>query len=142
MIKTSSLFTVFHLTLLLSFSQATTAEDNNYRLPAEITDDEWAEIRNQTREYNSCLKQEMMQQVEVGNDARAVADKVLEICSTHLIELQQKMDADNIQPGFTERFIYNTKNKSSRQMLGGIMMLMAQKQARQENEATAEEAND
>lgn len=133
MFKTDKIFLIAML-LLCSASFSLSAEEQGYRLPNDITQEEWNWVMGKKNEYNGCLKEEMIASVDKGNDARQVANQVLELCSFHLIEIQKQMDKDNIQPEFTRRFIYNTKNQAGKQMLGGIMMLMAQKQARVDEE--------
>lgn len=130
--------TTFLLSLLVGLINPiiVSAETADYRLPNEISEEEWEQVGNKKAEYNTCLKEEMINYVDKGKDARQVANQVLEVCSVHLHAIQKQMNDNNVQPEFTQRFIYNTKNKASRQMLGGIMMLMAQQQANKK-EATS-----
>ncbi len=136
MFNTGKTFLLVILTVCsVSFSVA--AEKQGYRQANDITEQEWDMVQEKKYEYNNCLKEKMFGYVENGTDARQVADQVLEVCSFHLTEMQKNMDGNNIQPEFTQRFIYNVKNKAARKMLSGIMMLMAQQQARLEEEKSA-----
>lgn len=101
-------------------------DSSQYIEPHDITNEQWSYINQEIRLYNDCLRQEMVKRVEKGNDPRTLSNQLLETCSGLLIELQEKMDNDNINPQFTERFIYTHKNRAARQMLGAIMMMMSQ----------------
>ncbi len=128
------------LLLFFAFTANAMEETKNYVAPNELSKEEWNEINGEIRIYNSCLKQEMFKWVEGGTDPRVVSNQVLEVCSFHLIELQNHMNDKNLDPGFNSKFIYANKNKAARKMLGAIMMLMAQQeQIREANSKTTAE---
>ncbi len=133
------LFTLPFLILFSTFSIAM-EETSTYLEPQDISDAEWNNINGKVRVYNGCLNQEMVKWVGQGTDPRAVSDQVLELCSFHLIELEKEMGDKNINPEFTKRFIYASKNKAAKKMLGTIMMLMSQSQQAREAGIQAQES--
>lgn len=133
--KSLVLLTILFLSVALNTNAV--EEPATYREPTDLTDEEWNQINDEIRVYNSCLRQEMVKWTQQGTDPRAVSDQVLDVCSIHLIELQNDMDKKNINPHFTERYIYASKNKAARKMLGAIMMLMSQQQNMQKTDSDA-----
>ena len=129
---------------LLSFSTGISAVEettNTYTEPTELSNEDWKNFKYKIHVYNGCLREEMVQWVNKGSDPRFVSNKVLESCSFHLEELKNQMNEKNLDPNFTDRYIYINKNKAGKQMLGAIMMLMSQQQEAKQTENTEPTVN-
>lgn len=131
---------VFTLILVFTASVNSMANEDG-RTPAQMTDEEWDIINTAHGDYNECLQEKMIEFGATSDDPRIISDQVLEICSTILIKLNGEMDERGINKYFTQKYIYNMKNKSAQQLLRNLMMMIASRQQNQNNaEATGSDA--
>ena len=118
---------VFLLLFLVSMSLVN-LQAGNYRTPAEMNPDDWDMINEAQSDYLECLELKMIEFGENSDDPRIISDQVLDVCSVILIKLDRDMGERNINPYFTQRYIYNMKNKAAQQMLRNLMMMIASRQ--------------
>lgn len=122
------------LICLTPFSVSADADSANYRLPEEMTRDDWDVINTAHGDYRACLQEKMIESAADSDDPRVISNQVLELCSIILIKLDQDLGERNINPIFTQRYIYNMKNKAAQKLLRNLMMMIA---SRQQEEAEA-----
>ncbi|MCG8325002.1 MAG: hypothetical protein MI673_05755 [Thiotrichales bacterium] len=109
--------------LLLLGSKPSIAEDT--RDPNQMTGDDWTIVNTARDSYYECLQTKMLEFSKNSDDPRVIADQVLEVCSVILLKMNRDLDELNINPHFTQRYIYNMKNKAAQQLLRNLMMLIA-----------------
>jgi len=129
------------LTWLCVFLPVTPIHAGEFRAPSEMTNDDWKVINEAQTTYYNCLQEKMVEYGETSDDPRTISDQVLDICSVILIKLDQDMGERNMNPHFTQRYIYNTKNKAARQLLRNLMMMIASRQQQNDPE-TAENSGE
>ena len=113
------------LGLALSCSY-TLAEE--FRSPQEMTSDDREIINEAQADYYDCVQEKMLEFSNNSDDPRIISDQVLDVCSVILIKLDGDLGERNMNPHFTQRYIYNTKNKAAKQLLKNLMMIIASRQ--------------
>ncbi len=98
------------------------------RLPAQMNNEDWEIINTAQDSYHECMQGKMLEFSENSDDPRVISDQVLEVCSGILIKLNHDLDERNINPYFSQKYIYNMKNKAAQQLLRNLMMMIASRQ--------------
>ena len=118
----SSATTLTLLPLLLFFSINTHAE---YKTSGEMTQEEYQKVRETSAEYNTCLNDFAISQLETQSDARVIADHAMKKCAPHLEGLYEFLLAGNYPPEAMKRFVGSISNKAANKLLSNVMRYKA-----------------
>ena len=93
----------------------------------EVTDEDRQHINETTQNYNQCVQQNALQQIDNYADIRQVAGHAVKLCEHQLSEFREKLGA-RANSDFYSGFERHIKNNAIRNLLP---MLMYEKSARQ-----------
>lgn len=93
----------------------------------ELTNEDRQQINEATQDYNQCLQQNAIQQLDNYADIREVAAHAVNLCKHQLSEFREKLGA-KANSDFYSGFERHIKNSAIRNLLP---MLMYEKSARQ-----------
>jgi hypothetical protein len=108
--------------LLCLFSLNVYAE---YKTSGQMTQEEYQMVRESSAEYNECLNEFSMSQLQVQADARVIADHAMKECATHLEGLYDFLLLGNYPPEAMKRFVSSISNKSANKLLSNLIRYMA-----------------
>ncbi len=115
-----TLFTALLLTLAAPAAQAA-----SYRSPTDMSADERMQLMTLVRDYGSCIRENAMRLNPDYPGVRELADAAMGNCAVKLVELEKKMTAMNLDPGFVKGYVRHGRNQVMRQTLPEIMRLKA-----------------
>ncbi len=98
------------------------AED---KTSGQMTQEEYQMVRESSAEYNECLNEFAMSQLQLQPDARVIADHAMKECATHLESLYEFLISGNYPPEAMKRFVSSISNKSANKLLSNVMRYKA-----------------
>lgn len=102
-----------------------------YITPDKMTREDHIMIAEYTDNYNGCLQDTSIEQMNTQEDPRHVVDYAMKHCAGILEELDQKMIEKNFEPNFRQGYIRRISNQAANGMLRLVMMAMANRSAAQ-----------
>lgn len=96
-----------------------------YKTSAEMSKEEYQKVTESTAEYNNCLNEFAITQLEHQSDPRVVADHAMKECSHVLEDLYDYLLLGNYAPEPTSRFVSSISNRAANKLLTKVMMYMA-----------------
>ncbi|MSR15672.1 MAG: hypothetical protein EXR86_14185 [Gammaproteobacteria bacterium] len=89
----------------------------SYRSPGDMTVDERTAMMSLVGEYNNCVYQEGVAQVDKFADIRQAADAAMEACENTVNKLRATIDSYGFEPGFSEQFVHHAQSRAARTLL-------------------------
>jgi hypothetical protein len=96
-----------------------------YKTSGQMTQEEYQKVRESSAEYNECLNEFAMSQLQTQPDARVIADHAMKECATHLESLYDQLLLGNYPPVAMKRFVSSISNKSANKLLSNVMRYKA-----------------
>ena len=96
-----------------------------YKTTGEMTREEYQKVSEASAEYNECLNEFAMSQLEKQTDPRVIADHSMKQCAYILEDLHNFLLMGNYAPEPTTRFVSSISNRSANKLLSNLMMFMA-----------------
>lgn len=96
-----------------------------YKTSGQMTQEEYQKVRESSAEYNECLNEFAMSQLQLQADARVIADHAMKECATHLESLYDFLLLGNYPPEAMKRFVSSISNKSANKLLSNVMRYKA-----------------
>jgi hypothetical protein len=96
-----------------------------YKTSGQMTQEEYQKVRVSSAEYNECLNEIAMSQLQLQSDARVIADHAMKECSIHLESLYEFLISENYPPESMKRFVSSISNKSANKLLSNVMLYKA-----------------
>ena len=90
-----------------------------------MTQEEYQKVRESSAEYNECLNEFAISQLQLQPDARVIADHAMKKCATHLEGLYEFLLTGNYAPEAMKRFVHSISNKSANKLLSNVMRYKA-----------------
>lgn len=112
-----------YLTLLLCLLSVNVYAE--YKTSGQMTQEEYQKVSESSAEYNECLNEFAMSQLQSQPDARVIADHAMKECATHLQDLYDFLLLGNYPPESMKRFVGSISNKSANKLLSNLMRYMA-----------------
>lgn len=106
-----------------------------YLTPEKMTREDHKLLSEYSDNYNGCLTDNSIDQINSQFDPRHVVDFAMKHCAGILEELNQKMTEKNFDPVFRQGYIRRVSNQAANGMLRQVMMGMANRQAPAEAES-------
>ncbi len=106
-----------------------------YLTPEKMTREDHALLAEYSDNYNGCLADTSINQMNSQSDPRHVVDFAMKHCAGILEELNQKMTEKNFDPDFRQSYIHRVSNQAANGMLRMVMMGMANRQLAAEVES-------
>jgi len=103
-----------------------------YLTPDKMTQADYDLLNEYSDNYNGCLSDTSIKQMESQSDPRHVVDFAMKHCANILEELNQKMIEKNFDPNFRQGYIHRASNQAANGMLRMVMMGMATRQSADE----------
>lgn len=97
--------------------------------PANMTREDGNLLNEYSAEYNQCLTEISIQQLQTEDDPRHVVDHAMKTCAVKLEELDREMMARNFDPDFRKGYIRTVSNRSANNILRTVMMGMAARES-------------
>ncbi len=88
-----------------------------YKTSGQMTQEEYQKVRESSAEYNECLNEFAISQLQSQPDARVIADHAMKKCATHLEGLYEFLLTGNYAPEAMRRFVHSITNKSANKLL-------------------------
>jgi len=96
-----------------------------YKTSGQMTQEEYQKVRESSAEYNECLNEFAISQLQSEPDARVIADHAMKKCATHLEGLYEFLLTGNYAPEAMRRFVHSITNKSANKLLSNVMRYKA-----------------
>ena len=90
-----------------------------------FTDEEYQKVAKSSGEYRECLNKTAIEQIEVQNDARAIADYAMKNCASILEGLNEYLISANYAPEAIKRLLGGTADQAANKLLRNLMRTMA-----------------
>lgn len=116
------------ISIIMTILPLSVIRADEFRTPADMTGDDWELVNIAHGDYSACLQEKTVLYSSTSDDPRLISDRVLEECSAILVQLDTDMGERNINPHFTQRYIYNMKNREAQVMLRSLMVMIANRQ--------------
>ncbi len=98
-----------------------------------MTKEEYQKVREASAEYDYCVNEFAMTQLQQQADPRVIADHAMKECASVLEELYNFLLVGNYDPEPTKQFVSSISNRSANKLLSNLMVYMAaQKQQPQQ----------
>ncbi len=108
--------------LIILFSINAYAE---YKTSGQMTQEEYQKVRESSAEYNECLNEFAISQLQLQADTRVIADHAMKECAPHLESLYDFFVTKNYAPEAMKRFVSSISNKSANKLLSNVMRYKA-----------------
>jgi hypothetical protein len=108
------------LVVLMTGAAGVAAEEpatTKYRSPGDMTVEERTTMMSLVGEYNNCVYQEGVAQVDKFPDIRQAADAAMEACENTANKLRETIDGYGFEPGFAEQFVHHAQSRAARTLL-------------------------
>ena len=102
-----------------------------YKTTGEMTKEEYQKVRDASAEYDYCVNEFAMDQLQQQSDPRVIADHAMKECAHVLEELYNFLLLGNYDPEPTKQFVSSISNRSANKLLSNLMMYMASQQKQQ-----------
>mgnify|MGYP003624339786 CR=1 FL=1 len=112
-----------YLTLLLCLLSVNVYAE--YKTSGQMTQEEYQKVSESSAEYNECLNEFAMSQLQSQPDARVIADHAMKECASHLEGLYNFLLSGNYPPEAMKRFVGSISNKSANKLLSNLMRYKA-----------------
>lgn len=96
-----------------------------YKTTAAMTDAEYQKVREASAEYNECLNEFAITQLDKQTDPRIIADHAMKNCASILEDLYDFFVLGNYAPEAISRFVGNISNNGANKLLSNLMRFMA-----------------
>jgi len=96
-----------------------------YKTSGQMTQEEYQKVRESSAEYNECLNEFAISQLQSQTDTRVIADHAMKECASHLESLYEFLLAANYAPEAMSRFVSSISNKSANKLLSNLMRYKA-----------------
>ena len=96
-----------------------------YKTSGQMSQEEYQKVRESSAEYNECLNEFAISQLQSQPDARVIADHAMKKCATHLEGLYEFLLTGNYAPEAMRRFVHSITNKSANKLLSNVMRYKA-----------------
>ena len=113
----------FYLASLLSILSLNVHAE--YKTSGQMTQEEYQKVSESSAEYNECLNEFAMSQLQSQPDARVIADHSMKKCAVHLENLYDQLLLGGYPPEAMRRFIGSINNKSANKLLSNVMRYKA-----------------
>ena len=90
-----------------------------------FTDEEYQKVAESSGEYRKCLNKTALEQIELQNDARAIADYAMKNCAPVLEGLNEYLISANYAPEAVRRLLGSTANHAANKLLRNLTRTMA-----------------
>ena len=90
-----------------------------------MTQEEYQKVRVSSAEYNECLNEFAISQLQLQADTRVIADHAMKECAPHLESLYDFFVTKNYPPEAMKRFVSSISNKSANKLLSNVMRYKA-----------------
>ncbi len=112
-----------YLAFLLSLLSLNVSAE--YKTSGQMTQEEYQKVRESSAEYNECLNESAISQLQSQDDIRVIADHAMKECTTHLESLYEFIVSKNYAPEAMSRFVSSISNKSANKLLTNVMRYKA-----------------
>ncbi len=102
--------------------------ESEYRDSEGFNQEENLMVRQAKGEYEYCVNEYAMSQLENQADPRVVADHSMKHCAPVLETLYTKLVENNFSPDFGKKFVSGISNRTANKLLSNLMMYMATQQ--------------
>lgn len=96
-----------------------------YKTSGQMTQEEYQKVSVSSAEYNECLNEFAINQLQLQSDSRVIADHAMKECAIHLEELYEFLISGNYPPEAMRRFVSSISNKSANKLLSNVMRYKA-----------------
>ncbi len=96
-----------------------------YKTSGQMTQEEYQKVRESSAEYNECLNEYAISQLQLQADSRVITDHAMKECATHLEGLYEFLLTGNYAPEAMKRFVHSISNKSANKLLSNVMRYKA-----------------
>jgi hypothetical protein len=96
-----------------------------YKTSGQMSQEEYQKVRESSAEYNECLNQFAIDQLQLQADARIITDHAMKECAIHLESLYEFLISENYAPEAMKRFVSSISNKSANKLLSNVMRFKA-----------------
>lgn len=99
-----------------------------YKQPGEMTIEEQQMIRQTAAEYDECMNDYAVAQLQQQNDPRVIADHSMKHCASVLENLHNTLVESNYPPEFSQRYVSGISNRGANKLLANLMRYIATQQ--------------
>ena len=110
-----------------------------YLTPDKMTPEDREMLTEYSNNYNNCLTETSIQQMQHQADPRHVVDFAMKHCAVELETLNTKMIARNFDPAFRQGYLRRVSMQGANQTLKVVMIGMANQQSSSEAEQPAQQ---
>ena len=96
-----------------------------YKTSGEMTKEEYQKVSEASAEYNECINEFAISQIELQKDVRVIADHAMKECASILENLYNYLLLGNYTPEATQQFVSSISNRSAKKLLSNLMLYMA-----------------
>ena len=96
-----------------------------YKTSGQMTQKEYQKVSESSAEYNECLNEFAISQLQSQTDTRVIADHAMKECAKHLESLYEFLLTGNYAPEAMRRFVSSISNKSANKLLSNVMRYKA-----------------
>jgi hypothetical protein len=107
-------------------------QENKYLTPDKMTREDFEMLNEYSANYEQCLTEISVNQMEVQTDPRVVVDIAMKSCASMLEELNRIMTDQNYDPALRQGYIHRVSKRGANSTLRVVMMGMAAKQSQQD----------
>ena len=122
------LFTMPFYILADELPEVPTLPQAEYLSPDKMTQEDRMMLAEYTDDYNGCLQDTSIEQMNTQDDPLHVVDFAMKHCAVILEELDQKMIEKNFEPNFRQGYLRRASNQAANGVLRLVMMSLANKQ--------------
>ena len=105
-----------------------------YLTQDQMTDEDYTRLSEGAAKYDACLNEKSARELQNYDDPRHVVDTAMKQCAIVLDELNNWMIFRKIPPGFANRYMQKTVNRSVNKLLPRVMMQTAARQSAAEQQ--------
>jgi hypothetical protein len=96
-----------------------------YNTSGEMSREEYQKVSEASAEYNECLNEFAITQLEQQSDPRVVTDHAMKKCAPILEDLYNYLVLGNYAPEAMKRFVSSISNRGANKLLSHVMRYMA-----------------
>jgi hypothetical protein len=108
---------------LMAVSTMAAAQD--YKTPADLTDEQSNEMFSYVTEYNTCMMQGRLDPAIEGKSIQDAANLLMDKCETHLDDLKTFLTKNEIAEPLVEGMAKKMRSRAARHLMSGAMNNMA-----------------
>lgn len=108
---------------LMAFSTVAAAQD--YKTPADLTDEQSNQMFSLATEYNTCMMQGRLDPSMGGKSVQEAANNLMQKCESHLDEMKQFLTDNGIAEPLVEGMAKRMRSRAARHLMTDAMNNMA-----------------